>query len=158
MANGSYIIETVTGNGMDLATGRIRPTVQAVVKFDQDGAVAWRGKAYWQDHAPRSIAALAGKARKRWQTYYDQTGKRFEVKEREKREAKQANERAEQAARRRVRDTAPELLASLRKIVAVVDQAGLSIAGDPAVQEARGVIAQAEGTALEGSTGPQDTR
>lgn len=132
---GQYVVDVEHGQAMGMNDLKIRPTICAVVKFDGDGAVAWRGNRYWAGQEPRNMKAAAGKMRKRWQSYYERTGKRFEVEEREKREAKRAEEKARKEAARRVRDAAPELLEALKRLI-----------DDPrTAEEAMAVIAKAEG-------------
>lgn len=114
---GRYIVDTETGQGLDLNSGRIRPTICAVVKFEADGEIAWRGPKYWQGHEPRTMKAQAGKMRNRWQAHFDRTGERFEVIERQKREAKRTREILEAQTRKRIRDAAPDLLEALKRLV-----------------------------------------
>jgi len=131
---GTYIVELDTGQALDLNSGKIRETVCAVVKFDAHGALAWRGRRYWKGHEPGNMKAQAGKMRKRWQSYLDRTGERFEVFERKRREAKHAAEKAQAQARRRIRDAAPELLDALKRLL-----------DDPrTAEEARALIARVE--------------
>ena len=66
MVAGQYVVEIVKGEGLDLRSGKIRPTVQAVIKFTGDDMIAAKGSLYYADRVPRNINALAGKLRQRW--------------------------------------------------------------------------------------------
>lgn len=132
--DGNYIVEIEMGQALDFSSGKVRPTICAVVKFDADGEVAWRGPRYVQGHEPRNMKAHAGKMRKRWQSHFERTGERFEVVERKKREAKRAAAQANAQARKRIRDAGPELLEALKRLV-----------DDPrTAEEARALIARLE--------------
>ncbi|RIA46190.1 hypothetical protein DFR49_0723 [Hephaestia caeni] len=132
--DGTYVVEIEVGQAIDLNSGRIRPTICAVVKFDADGEIAWRGNRYWQGHEPRNLKAHAGKMRKRWQLHLERTGERFELAQKLKREAKRAADKAQAQTRKRIRDAAPELLDLLKRLV-----------DDPrTAEEARALIARLE--------------
>lgn len=135
--HGTYVVDVELGQAIDLDTGRIRPTISAVVKFDADGEIAWRGPRYWHGHEPRNMKARAGQMRKRWQSHLDRTGERFEVVQRQKREAKRAADKIAAQARKRLREAAPELFETLKRLI-----------DDPrTAEEARALIARIESKA-----------
>lgn len=130
----TYVIDVEFGQAIDLNSGRIRQTICAVVKFDADGEIAWRGNRYWQGSEPSNMKAHAGKMRKRYHAHFERTGERFELAQKQKREAKRATEKAQAQARKRIRDAAPELLDALKRLV-----------DDPRTgEEARALIARVE--------------
>lgn len=139
MDAGKYVVDIVTGEGLDLATGKIRPTIQAVVRFTGDDMIAVKGCLYYADRAPRNIHAVAGKLRSRWQAYLDRTGKRYEIERRDQKREEAAIKRREIEARRLVRDAAPDLLDAARR---VLDDP--CVAGE-AVDALRAAVAKAEG-------------
>lgn len=130
----TYVADVELGQAIDLNSGRIRPTICAVVKFDADGEIAWRGKRYWHGREPSNMKAHAGKMRKRYQAHFERTGERFEIAQKQKQEAKRAANKAQAQARKRIRDAAPELLDALKRLV-----------DDPRTgEEARALIARLE--------------
>lgn len=139
MDAGEYVVDIVKGEGLDLRSGKIRATVQAVVRFTGDDMIAVRGKLYYVDHGPRNIHAVAGKMRRRWQEYYDRTGRRFEIERRDEQREAAAVKTREIEARRLVRDAAPDLLAAAKRVIQ--DHA---MTGD-AVDALRAAVAKAEG-------------
>lgn len=90
-----YITEQVTGDGIDLKGDlKIKPTIGFVVKYSGDNMVAWRGPSWWahavQGRRLGGLRLQASNMAKRYQSHLDSTGKRFEIEEKEKREAEKA--------------------------------------------------------------------
>lgn len=125
--SGTYIVDTVTGEGINLGTGRIGKTIKAVVKFDQDGRVAHSGPSYWLGDEPRNFKANAGRMAKRYQVYFDRTGKRWEVEQADKRKAEREMKEEARRKAKQVREAGPELLEACkiaRRVVAKAVKAG----------------------------------
>ena len=85
-----YVALISTGSSIDLATMKIGATVWAEVRHE-DGALCWTSQSHWRAKmTPRQRQGLLLSARQmaaRYAADLEQTGKRFEVVERERREA-----------------------------------------------------------------------
>lgn len=118
---GQYIIDTETGEAFGMSDGRIGKTICAVVKFDGDGTIARRGNRYWLGEEPRNLKAALGKTRLSYQSYFERTGKRWEVEQAHKAKAKREAATLTANERKAVQAAGPDLLAALkiaRRIVA----------------------------------------
>lgn len=118
---GQYIIETEVLDAFSMESGRIGKTIRAVVKFDKDGVIARRGNSYWLGDEPRNLKAALGKVRKSYQSYYERTGKRWEIEQADKKKAERDAQDLARKEQKAVRLAGPDLLAALkiaRRIVA----------------------------------------
>lgn len=138
-----YRIEVRTGQSMSLSDMRSCDIVYAVI-IAQDGTVAaTTASRLWRWHADeRTVKMQGGKLRAQFERYYQRTGRRWEVEQKNKRDAERAEKRAQAAKAQAVRDAAPELLAALRDLLDTVER------GDPigpAKRAAIAAVAKAEG-------------
>ena len=100
-----------------------------------------------ESRAKRSAVALM----KRYDGYYKRTGKRYEVEQREKREAKYKAKKAEERRVRQIKDTGPELLDILEDLVRDIRDFGLHENNEPITNR----LARAEGIILKAKTVPE---
>lgn len=94
MAN-EYAIHRVDGRGASLDNMRFRDTVRFEIRFSGDTSVIayWSHTHFTDQLSPRQINGLrlgCARALPKYQAYFDKHGKRFEVEEREKRDADRA--------------------------------------------------------------------
>ena len=137
----AYVVKTEKGQGFGLADGRLADTVRAIVVWDTDNKIAWRGRTYWKGEEPRNSNAVAGKARKSFQSYYDRTGLRWEVEVERKKSVEKSEREAKRNADRALRDAAPDLLEALkiaRRYVAKSDNDLALRTVDAAISKATG--------------------
>jgi hypothetical protein len=111
-----YVGVIEEGIAMSLNSLKMIDTVCAAVKFTGDGRIVKRGKRYDKYEKPRNLAATASRMAKPWQSYFERTGKRWELEQDAKRKAKLDKRKSEDAARVALRNAAPELLAMLKKL------------------------------------------
>jgi hypothetical protein len=113
--------------------GPIEATVCAAVKFTGDGRIVRRGTRYRKGDEPRNLMATAARMARPWQSYFERTGKRFELEQDAKRAKKDAKRKAERDALLKLREKAPDLLVSLKALSKAVRFAEVA---DPDVRAA----------------------
>jgi hypothetical protein len=114
----AYTVHVVKGTGIWLTGDFTRPTISAQV-WHEDGKVAWKTASY-EDQGGRfnnGLRLQASNACKRFNAYFERTGKRWEIEE----EERLAKERAEKKRTQRIaylKKTIPEYTAELAALLA----------------------------------------
>lgn len=145
---GKYVTDWETGQGMSLS-GRldIRPTIRAVVKFDEDGKIAWGGPSYFSDgltgRQKNGLRLQASKMLRRYQHHYETTGKRFEIEREEERRAKDKAHAVETAIKRAKREAALDLYDALEYLIQLADP-NVSPDAPQAIAQAKAAKAKAD--------------
>jgi hypothetical protein len=116
-----YEVRIESGHAFD-SSMQLRPTWLGKVVYVEAGGqetFAISVQSEWQtDTGKRRVRGRANEQRRRLEHHYTATGHRWEVMRKAEAEAKQAREKTEREARRRVNAAAPELLAALRDLLA----------------------------------------
>jgi hypothetical protein len=95
----------------------IQSTVCAAVMFTGDKRIVQRATRYRKGEEPRNLQATATRMAGKWNGYFERTGKRWELEQDKKRQAKMAKRKAEDQKRIAIRNAAPALLAMLERFV-----------------------------------------
>lgn len=98
----------------------LEATVCAAVAFRQRGKpdrIVQRGQRYIEGDEPKGLQGRADRMAEKWNAYLKRTGKRWELEQDEKRNAKVAKLKAERAKRRALMEAAPAFRVALHTLV-----------------------------------------